>query len=611
MVLVSSSLAITQRGGEAVGPVGRRAAVPAKPRHPARQQVATSAASSATSAVFSSSTKHMMTSARPVAMPSPSTPGGLQPSHQTARSVRCFTAKKIYDNSDDTLKVNGSDHLEEEINGSERQSEDAEQFEWTKHWYPCHVIDGMDTSRPIKFTLLGIELVFWKDGGGRWRAFQDKCPHRLAPLSEGRIESDGTLLCAYHGWRFDGKGTCTALPQASSPELLSKVCRNKASCVVSYPTREDQGLLWVWPEPGPEGLLSSRGKDPLVPPEMQPDYSEGEATVFAWSLRDLPYGWDAFFENVTDSAHVPVSHHNIVGNRYTDPKPIPMPVKRSLTPTGGFHIGGHDWKPPYFMRIHISDTLKLTLFNVPTTPGRSRHIGNNIIIKPRDPKDPFVQTDKLSVFSNPMPKWLMHVLASLFLHQDLVFLHHQERILKREPRRWLDSCFMPTESDGATITFRRWLERHGELDVYGKASVPWASVGGVGSELEGRAAGAREQELFDVYHSHVQHCTHCQGALRNIKVLRLIIATAAVTLAIRAIYLSLLHSLIQASSPSVVPTVASSGVTSQVAAYLTSVIPTDAWLAAGLAVVCAITALGASKLIGLFYEYRFNHQDNK
>ena len=38
------------------------------------------------------------------------------------------------------------------------------------------------------------------------RCFEDRCPHRLAPLSEGRIEpTDGSLFCNYHGdfsaWR--------------------------------------------------------------------------------------------------------------------------------------------------------------------------------------------------------------------------------------------------------------------------------------------------------------------------------------------------------------------------------------------------------------------------
>ena len=40
-----------------------------------------------------------------------------------------------------------------------------------------------------------------------------QCPHRLAALSEGRIEANGTLACAYHDWRFDGGGSCVRIPQ--------------------------------------------------------------------------------------------------------------------------------------------------------------------------------------------------------------------------------------------------------------------------------------------------------------------------------------------------------------------------------------------------------------
>lgn len=35
-----------------------------------------------------------------------------------------------------------------------------------------------------------------------WVVFEDRCPHRLAPLSEGRLEpSTGQLMCSYHGAR--------------------------------------------------------------------------------------------------------------------------------------------------------------------------------------------------------------------------------------------------------------------------------------------------------------------------------------------------------------------------------------------------------------------------
>ena len=42
----------------------------------------------------------------------------------------------------------------------------------------------------------------------------DACPHRLAPLSEGRVDRDtNTLECAYHGWAFEPQGTCKRIPQ--------------------------------------------------------------------------------------------------------------------------------------------------------------------------------------------------------------------------------------------------------------------------------------------------------------------------------------------------------------------------------------------------------------
>ena len=62
-------------------------------------------------------------------------------------------------------------------------------FNWEKQWYPVAVIDLLDESKPHPTQLLGVDVVVWKDGDGKWNVFEDKCPHRLAPLSEGRIEA--------------------------------------------------------------------------------------------------------------------------------------------------------------------------------------------------------------------------------------------------------------------------------------------------------------------------------------------------------------------------------------------------------------------------------------
>ena len=60
-------------------------------------------------------------------------------------------------------------------------------------------------------TSAGKDLVLWRDGGGQWRCFADKCAHRNAPLSEGRIEpQNGSIMCSYHGATLQHKPTGTA-----------------------------------------------------------------------------------------------------------------------------------------------------------------------------------------------------------------------------------------------------------------------------------------------------------------------------------------------------------------------------------------------------------------
>lgn len=76
-----------------------------------------------------------------------------------------------------------------------------EQFVFSKQWYPVAVTEFLDTRKPHPIQLMGKDLVTWYDVvTNKWNVFEDACPHRLAPLSEGRIEPDGTLLCTYHAW---------------------------------------------------------------------------------------------------------------------------------------------------------------------------------------------------------------------------------------------------------------------------------------------------------------------------------------------------------------------------------------------------------------------------
>jgi phenylpropionate dioxygenase-like ring-hydroxylating dioxygenase large terminal subunit len=88
---------------------------------------------------------------------------------------------------------------------------------------------------PKRVCVAGRPFVLWRDAVGRAAAFVDACPHRKAPLSAGRIRSDGRLQCPYHGWHFDADGRGVSPSQPS----LTKCDAQIMQLVERY------GYLWL------------------------------------------------------------------------------------------------------------------------------------------------------------------------------------------------------------------------------------------------------------------------------------------------------------------------------------------------------------------------------
>ena len=64
-------------------------------------------------------------------------------------------------------------------------------------------------NRPVGLKRLNRDVVAWRDANGAVNVVEDRCPHRGARLSRGRI-IDGQIACAYHGLQLDGDGVITA-----------------------------------------------------------------------------------------------------------------------------------------------------------------------------------------------------------------------------------------------------------------------------------------------------------------------------------------------------------------------------------------------------------------
>lgn len=62
-------------------------------------------------------------------------------------------------------------------------------------WLPVAAARQVAPGQPLAARLLGEDLVLWRNGA-QVLAWQDRCPHRGAQLSLGRVEpADGVLVC--------------------------------------------------------------------------------------------------------------------------------------------------------------------------------------------------------------------------------------------------------------------------------------------------------------------------------------------------------------------------------------------------------------------------------
>ncbi|WP_427158405.1 Rieske 2Fe-2S domain-containing protein [Aliinostoc sp. HNIBRCY26] len=378
----------------------------------------------------------------------------------------------------------------------------SSEFNFFQHWYPVSPIEDIDPQIPTPVMILGLRLVIWKPkSSDTYRVFLDQCPHRLAPLSEGRVDDKtGNLMCSYHGWQFDAEGVCTHIPQAENPEVVVKNRDN--FCVQALPVRQVNDLLWVWPDiHSPE--LAEKTPLPLSP---QIDASQG----FVWSsfVRDLAYDWQTLVENVADPSHVPFAHHGVQGNR-DKAAPIPLEILQS-TPEliEAFMNRGMKstitFEPPCRLEYGMSfgnegKRLGLITYCIPVSPGKSRIVAQ------------FSRNFAKGLY-RLIPRWWDHLYnRNPILDGDMVLLLQQEQILqqKQSTQSWKTAYQMPTSADRLVIEFRRWF------DKYCQGRLPWQELGI--NVVDDSTINYDRSLVLDRYKQHTQHCSSCRNALKNLK----------------------------------------------------------------------------------------------
>lgn len=171
-------------------------------------------------------------------------------------------------------------------------------------WYVA-AWDKEVTQSLLPVTILDEPIVLYRKTDGTPVALEDACPHRMLPLSMGRLIGD-ELECGYHGLTFDCSGVCVRAPGAQ---------RIPASAQVrSYPLTERYGLVWIW-------MGDAQAADPadIVQIDEWDDPAWGINRGDAMTV-DCHYLYVT--DNLLDPSHVAWVHRSSFGNAACESEPL-------------------------------------------------------------------------------------------------------------------------------------------------------------------------------------------------------------------------------------------------------------------------------------------------
>jgi phenylpropionate dioxygenase-like ring-hydroxylating dioxygenase large terminal subunit len=189
-----------------------------------------------------------------------------------------------------------------------------------RFWQPVMLSSELG-DLPKKITLLGEDLVLFRDKSGDLGLFHKHCAHRGASLEYGIIADHG-LICCYHGWHYAIDGT---LIRAGSEPESSPVHRRVVQG--AYPTHEFEGVIFAYM--GPTGA---------IPPFPQFD------TLLDEGVEKIPFSitthcnWLQVYENTQDPIHVLHLHARSSGVQFGAASGIDQMIEYRDTPLGMINV---------------------------------------------------------------------------------------------------------------------------------------------------------------------------------------------------------------------------------------------------------------------------------
>lgn len=306
-------------------------------------------------------------------------------------------------------------------------------------WLPVAAVAELATDRPLGVTLLGQPLALWHDGAEA-RAFTDRCPHRGARLSLGRVH-DGQLECPYHGWRFGADGRCRHVP--ALPDFVPPAGHR----AVAWALREAHGLWWV-----------AAAGAPAEAPHAPPLLSDLPSRRLLCGPYDVATSAPRVVENFLDTAHFGLVHEGWLGAR--DHLQVPgyeviadahgrpgVPDYRAWQPQGSAAAAGGAWVD-YRYQLLSPYTALLTKKGVGDAPQEAYALWTC-------PTEPEACRVWFTIFTSDdaLPD------GDLLAFQDTIFRQDRPVLESQRPRRLpVSGGELHCAADRLSAAYRRWLQ---------------------------------------------------------------------------------------------------------------------------------------------------------
>lgn len=324
------------------------------------------------------------------------------------------------------------------------QDETVGNADFAPGWYVVAASDEV-AAEPRPVLLNGLPLVTFRDAAGQSMALLDRCAHRNAPLSAGRVV-DGNIQCHYHGWQFDGGGVCRAVPGlCGAPDHPSRR-------VPSFACRESQGWVWVYSEPDVE---------PECEPYAIPCADRADYLTIREHL-EMPGPLDAVAENALDVPHTAFVHAGLF-RRNRDRKPIEVVIRALDQGVEAEFIGeerpeglvGRILAPGGGEVFHWDRFILPCIAQVEYRLGERSHIVTTAALTPRTQ----TVTDLFATVAVSVPVPSM-ILRSVFKPVAMRILAQDIEILRRQTQqvqRFGEEEFASTEIDVLGLRIKKLL----------------------------------------------------------------------------------------------------------------------------------------------------------